>query len=172
VTLSRIISALAGSSDDAAFWRRTTAVIATTAAALLVAAAVAREPADFADRPVIAVLRDAGRHPAWAIRLARNAHLIAVDSLDPPAPPSGKAYQLWLVASGAAPPRALGLLPRSGRKIIAETPANTRLLAGKGALRVTLEPGSGALAGAPNGAPLFDANLAGLGQTGELTPLH
>jgi len=145
--------------DSTRVWRGAAAVLATAALTLLVAALVAREPPDFAERPVLAVLRDAGQHPAWAIRLARTAHQIAVDSLDPPAPPPGKAYQLWFVAPGAAAPRPLGLLPLSGRKIIAETPANIRLLAGKGELGVTLVPANGALAGAPSGPPVFHASL-------------
>jgi anti-sigma-K factor RskA len=145
--------------DSVRVWRRAAGVLATTALALLVAALVTRAPPDFAETPVIAVLRDAGRHAAWAVRLARTAHQIAVDGLDPPPPPPGKAYQLWLVAPGAAAPQPLGLLPLSGRKIIAETPANIRLLAGKGELGVTLVPANGALAGAPSAPPLFHASL-------------
>ncbi len=107
--------------DSARFWRGAAAVLATAGFALLVAALVARAPPDFAERPVIAVLRDTGQHPAWAIRLAPAAHQIAVDSLGPPPPPAGKVYQLWLVAPGVPAPQPLGLLPLSGRKIIAET---------------------------------------------------
>jgi len=140
-------------------WRGAAAVLATAALALLVAALVAREPPDFTERPVVAVLRDAGQHPAWAIRLARTAHQIAVDSLDPPAPPPGKAYQLWLVAPAPPAPQALGLLPLSGRKIIFETPANIRRLAGNGELGVTLVPANGALAGALSGPIVSHAGL-------------
>jgi anti-sigma-K factor RskA len=147
--------------NSAWFWRRAAAVLATIALALMVAALIAREPPDFAQRPVIAVLQNTAQHPAWAIRLARSAHQIAIDSLDPPRPPAGKAYQLWLAAPGAAP-QLLGLLPALGRKIIAETPANIRLLAGRGELRVTLEPVTGTLAGTPSGPPVFDASLNGL----------
>jgi anti-sigma-K factor RskA len=148
--------------DNADLWRAAAAVLATTAVALLVAALVSREPPDFAERPVLAELRDTPhQQPAWAIRLARAAHQIAVDALDPPAPPAGKSYQLWLVAPGAGPPRPLGLLPRSGRKIIAETPANIRLLGGRGELEVTLESATGTFAEIPNGPPVFYANLPG-----------
>jgi anti-sigma-K factor RskA len=145
--------------DSARIWRGAATVLAATALALLVAALVARAPPDFAERPVIAVLRDTGRHPAWAVRLAPAAHQIAVDSLGPPPPPVGKAYQLWLVAPGVPTPQPLGLLPLSGRKVIAERPADIRLLAGNGELQVTLEPGNGALAGAPGGSPVFRGRL-------------
>jgi len=142
--------------ESGRFWRRTAIVLATLAMALLVAALVAREPADFAERPVIAVLRDANRHPVWTMRLARAAHQIALDSLQPPPPPAGKDYQLWLVTPGE-PAQPLGLLPLSGSKILAETPANIRRLAGKAELRVTLEPATGTLAETPSGAPVFSA---------------
>ncbi len=147
--------------DSAWFWRSSAAVFGATALALLVAALVARDPPDFAERPVIAVLRDTGQHPAWAVRLARTAHQIAVDSLNPPPPSAGKGYQLWLVAPGAAAPEPLGLMPLSGRKIIAEIPSNIRLLAGKGELWVTLEPATGTLAGTPTGASVFRTELDG-----------
>jgi anti-sigma-K factor RskA len=144
---------------DAGFWRRAVAVTATASLALLVAALVARDPPDFAEKPVLAVLRDGGGRPAWAIRLARAAHQIALDSLGPPAPAAGKAYQLWLAMPDAEAPQPLGLPPLSGRKIIAETPANIRRLAGKGELRVTLEPANATLVGAPSGPVLFRASL-------------
>jgi anti-sigma-K factor RskA len=144
--------------DNALFWRRLATVLATAGLALLVAALVARPPPDFAERPVIAVLRDAGHHPVWSVRLARAAHQIAVDSLAPPPPPTGKNYQLWVVAPGEAA-QPLCLLPLSGRQIFAETPANIHRLAGKGELRVTLEPATGGLAGVPSGAPVFSAGL-------------
>jgi anti-sigma-K factor RskA len=149
--------------DSARLWRRAAAVLAATALALLVAALVGREVPDFAERPVIAVLRDTGQHSGWAVRLAQTAHQIALDSLDPPPPPAGKDYQLWLVAPGAAAPEPLGVLPLSGRKIVAETPATVGLLAGKGELRVTLEPANGTLAGAPSGAPVLRGSLGGPG---------
>ena len=147
--------------DSTRLWRWAAAALATTALALWVAALVARPPPDFDRRPVIAVLHDAGGHPAWAVRLARDAHEIALDSLGPPPPPAGKAYQLWLAAVGGGLAQPLGLLPLAGRKIVPEMPADIRLLTGKGELIVTLEPGNGALAGAPSGKPLFRAPLAG-----------
>ncbi len=145
--------------DSARFWRRAATVLATAALALLVAALIARAPPDFAERPVIAVLRDAGQHPAWAVRLDRAAHLIAVDSLEPPPPPVGKDYRLWLVAPGEAAPQPLGLLPLSGRRIFAATPANIRRLVGSAELRVTLEPASGSLAAARSGVPVFNGKV-------------
>lgn len=145
---------------SAQLWRRAAAVLAAMAVALWVAALVARAPPDFDGRPVIALLRDAGGRPAWAVRLAGAAHEIALDSLGPPPPPAGKAYQLWLAAAGRGPPQPLGLLPLAGRKIVPEMPVDIRFLTRNGELFVTLETGNGALAAAPSGSPLFRAPLA------------
>jgi anti-sigma-K factor RskA len=145
---------------DIRFWRGAVVVLATTALALLVAALVVPAPPDFAERAVIAVLRASDQHPLWTLRLGRAAHQIEIDSQAPPRPPAGKDYQLWLAAPSAATPQPLGLLPLSGRKILAETPANIRRLAiGDGELQVTLEPATGSLAGAPGGPPVSSARL-------------
>jgi anti-sigma-K factor RskA len=147
--------------DKVAFWRSLAAGIAVAAAALLVAALIGRPPPDFSARPVIAVVQDDGQHPLWAIRLAGDAHLIAIDSLHPPPVPAGHDYQLWLEPPlGAGTPRPLGLLPQSGRKEIPETPANTRMLSGPGVLVVTLEPLGGFLGPAPSGPTLYRSSLA------------
>ena len=140
---------------SARFWRRAAAVLGVTALALLVAATIGRPAPDFSARPVIAVVRDGGHHPVWAIRLASTAHQIAADSLRPQPVPAGRAYQLWLAVAGAPALHPLGLLPQRGRKAIPVTPANTRLLAGAGDLLVTLEPTGGSKDPAPSGPVLF-----------------
>jgi len=147
--------------DKVAFWRSLAAGMAVTAAALLVAALIGRPPPDFLARPIVAVVQDGGQHPLWAIRVAGDAHQIAVDSLHPPAVPAGHVYQLWLEPPlGAGTPRPLGLLPQSGRKEIPETPANTRMLSDPVMLVVTLEPLGGSLGPAPSGPTLFRSGLA------------
>jgi anti-sigma-K factor RskA len=156
VTRSRTLLPPAAFWDRAAFWRLAAAVLAVAALALTVAALVARPAPDFAERPVIAVLRDADGQPLWSMRLARSAHQIAVESLaKAPSPPPGHVYQLWLVIAKPGPPRPLGLLPQSGRKVIPETPANTRLLSGSGGLLVTLEPNGGSDDPGPSGPMRF-----------------
>ncbi len=145
--------------EEAFFWRTAAAVLATVALALLVAALVARPSPDFSERPVVALVRDAGRHPLWAIRLAGTAHQIAVNSLAPPPVPAGRVYQLWLRPRGTGAPRPLGLLPQSGRKEIAETPANTRLLTAPGELIVTLEAKGGSQHPGPTGPALFRGRI-------------
>ena len=147
--------------DSVLFWRRAAGLFATLALALFVAAMIARAPPDFSAMPVIAVVRDGEQHPIWAIRLARAAHQIAADSLRPQPPPANRVYQLWLLAGDGATPRPLGLLPQSERKLIAMTPENGRLLAGRGEIEVTLEPVGGSSAPGPSGPVLFRASLEG-----------
>lgn len=59
--------------------------------------------------PVVAVLRDGGQRPIWAIRLARAAHQIAADSLRIETNLAGHVYQLWLSVPDAKTPRRLGV---------------------------------------------------------------
>ncbi|HZZ21666.1 MAG TPA: anti-sigma factor [Roseiarcus sp.] len=145
--------------EDIRVWRWATGVFATFSLALLVAAIVARDPPDFADMSIVAIVRDGERHPVWAIRLARAAHQIAADNLrDEPAPP-GRVYQLWLLIPDRAGARQLGLLPSAGRKRIAVSPENARLLAGIGELVVTIEPSGGSPNPAPSGPTVFRGTL-------------
>ena len=121
---------------DTRVWRWAAGALATLSLALLVAAIIARDPPDFSEVSIVAVVRDGERHPVWAIRLARAAHQIAADTLrDEPAPP-GRVYQLWL--------------------LFAE---NARLLAGTGELVVTLEPAGGSPNREPSGPPVFRGAL-------------
>jgi anti-sigma-K factor RskA len=144
---------------DIRVWQRATGVLAILSLALLVAAIIARDPPDFSDISIVAVVRDGERHPVWAIRLARAAHQIAADTLrDEPAPP-GRVYQLWLLVADGTGPRQLGLLPPSGRKRIAVSPENARLVAGAGELVVTLEPAGGSPNRQPSGPPVFRGAL-------------
>jgi len=155
----REIARLAKLWDNVACWRWATGVFATLSLALLVAAIVSRAPPDFSDMPIVAVVRDGEQHPVWAIRLARAAHQIAADSLRVEPAPSGRVYQLWLLVPDRTGPRQLGLLPSSGRKRIAVSPENARLLAGVGELVVTLEPAGGSPNRAPSGQTVFRGTL-------------
>ena len=144
---------------DIRVWRWAAGVLGTLSLALLVAAIIARDPPDFSDVSIVAVVRDGERHPVWAIRLVRTAHQIAADTLrDEPAPP-GRVYQLWLLVADRTGPHQLGLLPTSGRKRIAVSPENARLLAGTGELVVTLEPAGGSPNREPSGPPVFRGAL-------------
>src|SRR5579875_2556580 len=58
--------------DKTRCWRGTTAVLAIAGLALVTAAAIRRPPPDFADRPVLPVVRDGAGRPVWQIRLGRR----------------------------------------------------------------------------------------------------
>jgi anti-sigma-K factor RskA len=113
--------------------------------------------------PIVAVVRDDEQHPIWAIRLARAAHQIAADSLRVQPVPADRVYQLWLSVPDATAPHQLGLLPQSGRKRIAVSPENARLLAGSGELVVTLEPPGGSRGPTPSGPTVFRGTLESSG---------
>ena len=67
--------------DNIRVWRWAAGVLAALSLALLVAAIIARDPPDFSETSIVAVVRDGERRPVWAIRLARAAHQIAADTL-------------------------------------------------------------------------------------------
>ena len=159
----RYIAALGRIWESMAFWRRATNVFAVLSLALFVAAIIARDPPDYSSMPIIAVLHDAEQQPIWAIRLARAAHQIAADSLRVQPVPADRVYQLWLSGPDTTAPHSLGLLPQSGRKRIAVSPENARLLSGRGELVVTLEPSGGSPGPAPSGRPVLRASLGGSG---------
>lgn len=145
--------------ENISFWQLASAVLATLSLALLVAAIIARDSPDFSSLPVVALVRDGEQHPIWAIRLARAAHQIAADTLRAePAPPE-HVYQLWLLAPDSGGPHQLGLLPQTGRKRIAVSPGNVRLLTGTGELIVTIEPPAGSPGAAPSGPTVFRGAL-------------
>jgi anti-sigma-K factor RskA len=147
--------------EDARFWHAATAVLLVATLALLVAAIVCRPAPVFATRRAIAVLAGIGGRPAWAIRLAPAAHLIAVEALQPPPAPAGRVYQLWLSADGPAGPQQLGLLPEAGREAIPVTPENARRLSLAGQLFVTLEPAGGSPQSEPSGRVVSRGGFAG-----------
>ena len=147
--------------NSARFWRGAAGVLATVSLALLVAAITARDPPNFSSRPIIAVVRDSEQHPVWGIRLARAAHQIAADSLRIERPPADHVYQLWLFTPDSAKPHQLGLLPQSGRKQIAVSPEDARLLTAVGELVVTLEPAGGSPRPAPSGPTGFRGSVEG-----------
>ena len=144
---------------DIRVWRWAAGVFAILTLVLLVTAIIARDPPDFSDISIVAVVRDGELHPVWAIRLASAAHQIAADTLRDQPAPLGRVYQLWLLVADRIGPRQLGLLPPSGRKRIAVSPENARLLAGTGELVVTLEPAGGSPNPGPTGPPVFQGTL-------------
>lgn len=146
---------------DLGGWRGALSLLVVLAAAFAVAAAIRRPAPDFADRPVLAVLRAGDGRAIWRLRWSRAAAEIAADSLRPPPPPRGRAFELWLAAAGSSAPRPLGILPLKGRRLIPLAPQTVKRLGGAGMLFATIEPPEGTPALRPSGPALFRGRLHG-----------
>src|SRR6202043_646814 len=106
-----------------------------------------------------AVVREGEMGRVWGVGLVGGGGKIVEETLRDQQTPPGRVYQLWLLVADRIGPRQLGLLPPSGRKRIAVSPENARLLAGTGELVVTLEPASGSPSREPTGQPVFRGPL-------------
>jgi len=129
------------------FWQGTT-VAALAIAASLAAFIVLHQP-----KPQeIAVLSPiAGGTPVLLATTERNGVLI-VQPTAPITVPADKDLELWALPQGETKPRSLGVLPPSGRQLVADLALNTQLL-------VSLEPKGGSPTGQPTGPVLYGGSL-------------
>lgn len=129
------------------FWQGTT-VAALAIAASLAAFIVLHQP-----KPQeIAVLSPmSGGRPVLIATTERNGALI-VQPTAPITVPAGKDLELWALPHGETKPRSLGVLPPSGRQLVAALRPNTQLL-------VSLEPKGGSPTGQPTGPVLYGGSL-------------
>jgi anti-sigma-K factor RskA len=67
--------------------------------------------------------------------------------------PSDRDLELWALAKGETRPRSLGVLPASGRRLVAALAPDTQLL-------VSLEPQGGSPTGQPTGPVLYGGTIA------------
>lgn len=123
-----------------ALWRTLAFAGAAAAAAL---AFVATRPAPLPPPGFLAALSPAGAPGAtFLVRIGENGAAVVIAAA-PPQPAPGRSLELWSLASGAAAPVSLGLLPSSGSTVLhAPARAGTQLL-------VSDEP----VGGSPNGQP-------------------
>jgi anti-sigma-K factor RskA len=129
------------------FWQGTT-VTALAIAASLAAFIVLRQP----NPKNIAVLSPmSGGTPVLIATSERNGVLIVQPTV-PITVPAGKDLELWALPQGETKPRSLGVLPPSGRQLVAELTSNTQLL-------VSLEPKGGSPTGQPTGPVLYGGSL-------------
>lgn len=111
---------------------------------------------------LLAVLSDKDTQPAWIVR-AHDAERIDIAVLRTPPTSPDRAYELWLLPGGDAPPRSLGLLPTTGTRRVAVPPAlQIQLAAGK-ALAVSVEPVGGSPTGLPTGPVVYQGVLVTTG---------
>ncbi len=99
----------------------------------------------------VAVLTAGGDKPAFVATVDTVKGTIAVRRVATPAPPD-KSYELWAVASGAAP-KSLGLVENASL-------SRPLPVAPKGlTLAISLEPKGGSPTGAPTGPVVFSGTL-------------
>src|SRR5579871_6344565 len=102
---------------SAALWRNlafalgAVAVLAVASAALLTVPLTERGPVP---RPLVAVLVDDARQPAWLVLANPAGTRLELRALKTIAPPAGRAFELWLLRSADETPRSLGVLPPQG----------------------------------------------------------
>ncbi len=129
------------------FWQGTT-VTALAIAASLAAFIILHQP----NPQNISVLSPmSGGTPVFIATTERNGVLI----VQPTAAinvPAGKDLELWALSQGETKPRSLGVLPPSGRQLVAELAQHTQLL-------VSLEPKGGSPTGQPTGPVLYSGSL-------------
>jgi anti-sigma-K factor RskA len=130
------------------FWQATTAG-ALAIAASLAAFMVLRQP----EPPRVAVLSPLAGGAPVLLATAEPGGGLVVQPTAPITVPTGKDLELWALPQGETRPRSLGVLPPSGRTLVAELAPNTQLL-------VSLEPKGGSPTGQPTGPVLYGGWLA------------
>ena len=125
------------------FWQGTT-VGALAIAASLAAFIVLHRPV----APRVAVLSPiAGGAPVLTATAEPGGTLVVRPTAEI-AVPSDKDLELWSLPKGETRPRSLGVLPASGRQLVAQLAPDTQLL-------VSLEPKGGSPTGQPTGPVLY-----------------
>ena len=148
----RVEASIAPASNVVAFRRRVRFWQASTGVALAIAASLAafivlRQP----EPARVAVLSPmAGGAPVMLATLERGA--LIVKPTGAVSVPSDKDLELWSLARGETRPKSLGVLPASGRTVIASLAPDTQLL-------VSLEPKGGSPTGQPTGPVLYGGYL-------------
>lgn len=106
-----------------------------------------------------ATLTDQQAHSAWRVRFRPDDKRLQLQAVAPRAIGADKAYELWVLPAGGAAPRSLGLLPLSGSRTLALSPAIAKLLAQSGKIAVSIEPSGGSPTGLPTGPVVYQAQL-------------
>lgn len=146
-----------------ALWRGLTAV--TSLATLVLAVLLLLPPSEQVipfRADYVAVVNDAEQRPLWLLRADSRNSRLRLEPLWVPAPPSGKTYELWLLAEDGVP-RSLGLLPQTTGEEVErgfEVALAGEFPAASG-IAVSLEPSGGSPTGLPTGPVLYQAELMG-----------
>jgi anti-sigma-K factor RskA len=101
----------------------------------------------------VAVLQKDADAPVFLVGLNEKTSVLTVRAVSA-TPPSGKSYELWLIAEGAKAPRSLGVLPSQGSELVPLTKIDQASVR-KATLAVSVEPLGGSPTGAPTGLVVF-----------------
>jgi len=150
----RIDAGISPTADIVPFRRRVRFWQATTAGALAIAASLAafvvlHQP----EPPRVAVLLPLSGGVPVLVATAERSGTLMVKPTAQISVPADKDLELWALPQGETKPRSLGVLPSSGKQLVAQLAPNTQLL-------VSLEPKGGSPTGQPTGPVLYGGLLA------------
>jgi anti-sigma-K factor RskA len=131
-------------------WQVSTGIALAIAASLAAFIVLRPVPA-----PRVAVLLPASGGVPVLVATAESNGALTVRPNGTIAVPSDRDLELWALAAGETRPRSLGVLPASGRQLVASLPPGTQLL-------VSLEPHGGSPTGQPTGPVLYGGRLTAM----------
>lgn len=149
---------LSGSLSRFGFWR-SMALAGVVAALVLATVSILLPKLQPVGPQYQAVLTDQQAHSAWRVRFRPDDKRLQLQAVAPRAIGADKAYELWVLPAGGAAPRSLGLLPLSGSRTLALSPAVVKLLAHSGKIAVSIEPSGGSPTGLPTGPVVYQGRL-------------
>jgi anti-sigma-K factor RskA len=138
-----------------AFRRRLRIWQASTGAALAIAASLAAFIVLRSPPPRVAVLAPLSNGAPVLLATAEANGVLTVRPDGTITVPDDRDLELWALAAGETRPRSLGVLPASGRRLVAALPPGTQLL-------VSLEPRGGSPTGQPTGPVMYGGRLTAL----------
>jgi anti-sigma-K factor RskA len=97
--------------------------------------------------------------PLWVINAFPEIQQLQVRALRAITIEPNRAFELWMLPDGGAPPVSLGLLPADGEITLALNAAAAQTLATTSTLAVSVEPAGGSPTGAPTGPVVYTAAL-------------
>jgi anti-sigma-K factor RskA len=143
-------------------WRAAAVGAASVAALLAVGLLFSVNGHETAPRQFVAVLQKSPDAPAFAITVDIDTRQFSVRPVAAQAP-TGKSYELWIIAAALGPPRSLGVIDAAdvtrANKLAGFEPSVVE----DATYAVTVEPPGGSPDGKPSGAPVFVGKLIPVG---------
>lgn len=102
----------------------------------------------------LALLSGANQSPVLLAQASQQKREVLIQIITPQVLESGKSFELWLI-QGKNAPQSLGLLPASGKKVVAIPVSLQAGIAADNLLAVSLEPTGGSPTHQPTGPVLF-----------------